>query len=174
MPSITARAVTPDAATTSAATGARPAVGGWLQFFLIGLVISIVRSAMSLFTDFVPLFSEGAWANLTTPDSPAYHALWAPLIGFEMASTVVLALAAWGVALLIVKRLPQAPKFAIGLLLLTLVVQLIDFALLQQIESVRETAMAQTLPAIAVATLTSALWIPYFLRSKRVKATFAR
>jgi hypothetical protein len=59
-------------------------IGGWLILPLIGLFVFPVRVAISLVTDYVPIFRDGIWGNLTTPGSEVYHSLWAPVIIAEI------------------------------------------------------------------------------------------
>lgn len=57
----------------------------WLLIPAIGLLISPFVLIVQLQELMRSVFAPGVWAALTSPESPAYHPLWAPLLIFEMA-----------------------------------------------------------------------------------------
>lgn len=150
-------------------------LGGWLILVIIGLVLSPIRIAVMMLQNHAPIFTDGTWEVLTTPGSEVYHPLWAPLIGFEMLGNLVMIALAFATLFLLVVRSRAAPVAAIawfggGLLFVT-----IDALLAYQIPLVAEQPMdAETLGEIVRSVVAACIWIPYFLVSKRVKATFTR
>src|SRR6185436_1093699 len=63
-------------ATEESQAGMSPqGIGGWLILPMIGLFVFPVRVAISLATDYAPIFRDGIWGSLTTPGSAVYHSL---------------------------------------------------------------------------------------------------
>ena len=50
-------------------------LGGWLILPMLGLIFLPIKLGAMLATIYYPIFSEGYWEVLTTPESEAYHAL---------------------------------------------------------------------------------------------------
>tara|TARA_B110000503_G_C6907468_1_gene313251 strand:- start:209 stop:529 length:321 start_codon:yes stop_codon:yes gene_type:complete len=62
----------------------RSGLGGWLIFVGIGLVVSPLRNLSVMFTDFLPMFNNGTYEILTTPDNAAYHPFWGAYLWGEI------------------------------------------------------------------------------------------
>jgi len=150
-------------------------IGGWLLLPLLGLIISPVRVAFLTYRDIWPVFSEeGFWEYLTTPGSADYHPLWAPVIVFEAVGNVVLVITGLVALWLFLRKSYLAPRWVIAWLALSLVLQVTDFVLLKQIPAVAEEYDPDAIKELARAVVGALIWIPYFLKSKRVKATFVK
>lgn len=145
---------------------------GWLLLLLLGLVLTPLRTVWSMTAMLEPVLQPGVWTELTEPGHAAYHALWAPLIVGEAAGNL-LSLALGLVALwLFLRRSRQAPRVVIGLLVWSLLFSIADLAaagLIPLIPPPTTEALIEALVAPAVAV---AIWVPYLLRSRRVRATF--
>lgn len=150
-------------------------LGGWLILVIIGLVVSPVRIAAMLLQNHAPIFTDGTWDVLTTPGSEVYHPLWAPLIGFELVGNLVMIALAFATLFLLVLRSRAAPIAAIGWYGGGLLFVVVDALLAYQIPMLAEQPMdAETMGEIVRSVVAACIWIPYFLVSKRVKATFTR
>lgn len=152
-------------------------IGGWLILPFLGLVVSPFVVALTMARDVVPAFESGTWAALTTPGSPAYHAMWGPyLVGVALLNSA-LALAA--IALLVVgfqKRL-FFPRLMVAFYAFVAAVAFVDVAavngflqeaLPEEAAKLRPEAYAAFLKSL----LAGGLWSTYFLVSKRVRNTF--
>jgi hypothetical protein len=174
------RHITPSTPATGDAVPTDPAVikptpkgiGGWLLLVVLGLVIAPLRVVHLLATQHVPMLRDGAWGILTTPGTELYHPLWAPLIVFEVVGnlgSIALALATlW----LMFRKSRHTPRVAIAWLAWSTAIVVIDFILGQQIPMVAAQSGPDETRELTRALVSSAIWIPYFLVSKRVKATF--
>jgi hypothetical protein len=149
-------------------------IGGWLILLGIGLVISPFKVGATMIKDLLPVFANGSWGILTTPGSHAYHPLWAPLIIFEVVGnigTIVLCLiTSW----FFFHKSRIAPQLVIAFLLINLVLIGGDFLLSNLIPAVARHSNAGTIRDLTRSFIAAAIWVPYCLRSKRVKATFVR
>lgn len=150
-------------------------LGGWLILVIIGLVVSPIRIVVMMLQNHVPIFTDGTWALVTTPGSEAYHPLWGPLIGFEIVGNLALVALAFATLFLLVVRSRAAPIAAIAWYGGALLFVGLDALLAQQIPLVANQPMdPQTIGEIVRSVVAAAIWIPYFLVSRRVKATFTR
>jgi hypothetical protein len=146
---------------------------GWLLLFAGFVVLKIVSVGFLIVSTFLPLFRDGTWQTLTQPGSPAYHPLWKSVLLFELAGSIVIGAMAMVALALLVVRSTYAPRFCIGLLLGNFVVAAIGYFIAGQIPSVADHgADYESLAALVRSTLAMLVWVPYFLVSRRVKATF--
>ena len=150
-------------------------IGGWLILVLIGLVVSPIRIGMHAYQNFAPIFSDGTWEALTSPSSEAYHKLWAPLISFEIAGNIAIILLGLVTLYFFVTKSRHTPRVAIAWLLTGVVFVIGDFFLADLIPLIAaQPTGADTIKEVARSLIGAAIWVPYFLVSKRVKATFVR
>ncbi|MGY1459848.1 DUF2569 domain-containing protein [Luteimonas sp. A534] len=150
-------------------------IGGWLLLVVLGLIVSPIRIAMMLSQNHFTIFSDGTWEALTSPESDSYHSLWAPLLSLEIAGNVLTILLALITLCFLVMKSKHTPKVAITWLLFGLVFVASDFVLAQQIPLIAEQpADPETIKELVRSVVGAAIWVPYFLVSKRVRATFSR
>lgn len=147
-------------------------IGGWLIAVAIGVCLAPVRIGAAIVRDNLPPFKAQIWGALTTPTSPAYHPLWAPLlVGSVIANVVLLALSI-GVLVLFFRKKRSLPSMAITFMALGVLGQGAELAAMQAIPAAAGTITYKDVGSLIRAALGAAIWIPYFLRSKRVRATF--
>lgn len=147
-------------------------IGGWLILVVIGLVVTPIRLVLFLMTNYVPIFRDGAWGQLTTPGTPAYHALWAPVITFEIAGNMLIIVLALVTLFCLIRKSRKTPKMAIVLYSWAAVFVVIDFFTANLIPTVAAQSDPDSVKDLVRSLIAAAIWIPYFLVSKRVKATF--
>ncbi|HEX4140822.1 MAG TPA: DUF3857 domain-containing protein [Candidatus Methylacidiphilales bacterium] len=146
-------------------------IGGWLVCICIGMALRAFFSAKSLFAVLAIFLNKPKFDLLTQPGSAQYNPYWAPVLYYEgcacLAMLVFLLLAA---VLLIQKRF-TFPAVMIGTIAANILLTGIDHAMVLQIYASRpnETPLP---PNFASMVFSAAIWIPYLLVSKRVKATF--
>jgi hypothetical protein len=147
---------------------------GWLLLFVGFVILKIVGTGLLIASTFLPLFRDGTWQALTSPDSPAYHPLWERVLLFELVGHIVIgAMAMLALALLVV-RSPYAPKFSIGLLIASFAAAAANYFIAAQIPSIADRGTDHESMATLIRALIAMLvWVPYLLLSRRVKATFA-
>ncbi len=147
-------------------------LGGWLILVGLGLGIAILRLLFILVTIFLPLFLQGQWSLLTTQGSEHYHALWGPLIIFEIVGNLALITLAGYLLYLFFTKSHRFPRFFIGYVLLQLLVVIGDFFLANLIPAVASENNTESWTEMFRSIIYALIWIPYMLRSKRVKNTF--
>jgi hypothetical protein len=147
-------------------------IGGWLIFVVIGLVGGPLRIAWTLYSNHFSLIQNGGWQVLTTPGTDAYHPLWEPLLVFEILAnlgSIALAIATLGY---LKRKSRQTPKLAIIWLAWTTTFVVIDFFVADLIPAVAAQNDVDSQKELVRSIVGACIWIPYFLVSKRVKATF--
>jgi len=147
-------------------------LSGWLILPLLGLILSPLWMGFYLVRDLLPAFSTEAWKVLTRPGTPAYDPLWAPLLIFEAVASVALLLFTLVLLFLFVKKSRRTPKLFIAWLLSLVGLRIADQLLGSRIPVIAQHPDPQGLKELAQAILAALIWIPYFMRSKRVKNTF--
>ncbi len=149
-------------------------IGGWLVLAAIGLMIAPIRIAYGLLSDVVPAFTGGAWEKLTTAGSPAYHPLWAPLLITETAGNILFILFPLAILFFFFRKKRCAPLLMIIFLLSNLAFVAVDYLMAMRIPIVAAMPDESTPTEIIRLAVACAVWVPYFLRSKRVKNTFVK
>lgn len=149
-------------------------LGGWLVLVQIGLYLTILMLLIQLFNETIPTIQSEEWELLTTKGAEYYDPLWQPLLTFEMTANALMLLLCGYCLYNLYRRKAILPKLMITFYAANLVVILIDYALLNQIALVKELELMTTddIRDIIRTIITCAVWIPYFLRSERVKNTF--
>ena len=140
-------------------------LGGWLILTGIGLVVALLRILYMLFGTDVPVLTAARFAAVRQR-YPLLHGL----VAFEAVTNVVLLLlVAWLLYLFFSKR-RSFPTIMILYMVFSNAVMIADVlaahAILPSVSHVSGDFN------LARSIIAAALWIPYFLRSRRVKVTF--
>jgi Protein of unknown function (DUF2569) len=147
-------------------------IGGWLILPLLGLILSPLRLIYMIYEDMWPIFSSDYWEDLTSPDSASYHPLWTSVLIFEVAGNLTIFLLGLAALLYFLKKSRKAPRLVILWLFLGLAFVAADSYFRGYIPGATEQYEAIPSSELWRAGITAAIWIPYFLASKRVRATF--
>jgi hypothetical protein len=149
-------------------------IGGWLIFPIIQLILTPIGFTYLLLKEDWPIFRDGIWEQLTTPGSAAYHVLWGSLLTFEITGGLVIIVLAIATLVLLLRKSKKTVNFAIAWWSINVVYAVLDYYLADLIPAVAE----QSSPNDAIRPIwtiaSAAIWIPYFIFSQRVKATFVR
>jgi hypothetical protein len=132
-------------------------IGGWLILPIIGLSVSILGSIIAIFAVVILMLGFEEFLDSYTS-----------LLQFEAAVNVLIGIGSIVALILLCMKKKILPGFMIGLILLTLVFVLFD-AILAYSNGMDISSM---IFGIVRSFLVAAIWIPYFLVSKRVKNTF--
>ena len=144
-------------------------IGGWLAFPMLGLIMSPISIMAISLSTYVPIFSKGTWEVVTTSGSEAYHPLWAPLLIFEILGNSCLLIFSIVLIVLFFRRHYLLPKLIIIVYAASLAFQGIDFFASALISTV---AKELDPGSLSRAIFWTAIWIPYFMKSQRVRNTF--
>lgn len=147
---------------------------GWLILVGLGIVIQPVRLLIVFLPMYSNVFTNGNWEMLTTAGNPAYHPFWATFISIELIVNIGIFIAMIYLAYLFFTKKEKFPRFFIGLAVFSLVFILLD-ALGAKIVMPNDPIFdVDTVKELTRSLLQVIIWVPYMLRSKRVKATFIK
>lgn len=147
-------------------------IGGWLVLVVIGLVVHPMLVGYFLMTAHWPLFRDGLWPVLTTPGTEAYHPLLAPLIIFEVVGNVVSMTLAFVTLWFLFRRSRHTPQLAIAWLIWGAAIVVIDNLVADRIPAIAAQQDTEGARELVRSIVNAAIWVPYFMVSRRVRATF--
>jgi hypothetical protein len=147
---------------------------GWLAFFIVGLGIAILYNVIQIFT-YPSAFSE---IESVRSQAPGFVSAMMPALWFEVFQFAALAAVAIWLIVLLAQHKQLAKHIAIAFLVANIVLGIIDYAWASSIFSEYninvDSEMSKQGSSIGRAIISSCIWIPYFLVSKRVKATLIK
>lgn len=148
-------------------------LGGWLILVGIGIVISPFFVIGTLLETHLPLFTDGIWAELTTPGTESYHAFWKPLLLGEVLFNLGAVVFSVHLIFFFFKRHYLFPKTYIAFDLIYFAGILLDIGIASLFlgDPILD---AEAIEQVCLLLISGAIWIPYMLVSKRVKLTFVR
>ena len=150
-------------------------LGGWLILVQIGLYLTIALTLVQLFLYLIPSYNPETWNVLTSRDSDLYHFLWGPVIIFETVYSILLLVFLGYILYNFYGRKWILPRLMIIFYAGSLFFGIIDYILLQQIPMAKDlNEESSSIRELVKSAITCLIWIPYFLRSVRVKNTFVR
>ena len=148
-------------------------IGGWLYLVALGLSVTAIRGTYQMYSVYWPIFRDGYWPKLTTAGGAGYHVLWAPLIVGEIVGNLcVIALSVFALAHFF-RKSRKTPRAAVVCYSFGVALVLLDYFVSGFIPAVANNRSASN-SELFRACFSAAIWIPYFLVSKRVKNTFVR
>ena len=147
-------------------------LGGWLVLVGIGLVLSPIRLVFQSAIVFVPVFQDGTWQAITDPNSAQFIPYVGMLISFEILVNISFLLMGIALLYLFFTKHKLFPKAYIGFSIISVSLLLIDAWASTLVFPDMPMFDAETAGELARGLVAAAIWIPYMLVSKRVKATF--
>lgn len=148
-------------------------IAGWLLLPALGIVFQPLKILKDV-AELVPAYAADTWMHLTTVGQTAYHALWAPVLLFELAAN--LALLVFSVLLLILffQRRSNVPRLFLAFQGGALIIVVLDLFFARLIPAVEHSSSSSGWASVIRQVLAMAIWGSYFMISRRVKATFVK
>jgi len=131
--------------------------------------IRIVALVLPMYAD---IFTDGTWDVLTTLGSDVYSPFWAPILIAEVVINIgVMGLWLY-IAFIFFSKKVIFPKVYIGALLFSIAFITIDACAMTLVLPDEPIFDPETMKELFRSLISAIIWIPYMLKSKRVKATF--
>ena len=147
-------------------------IGGWLILVAFGIIISPLVIIIQVFPLYRGLIADGTLKALMTPGSQVFNPLLFSITVTEMLANGAL-VAAWiFLAVLFFSKKQLFPKLYIGVMLFTLIFLILDALVIKAAFPDLEVFDPETVNGIVRGIIAASIWIPYMLKSKRVKLTF--
>ena len=147
-------------------------LGGWLIIVGFGLIITPIVIFNLLLTLHLPLFTDGSFALLASESSEYYVPGFSFIMSYEILGNLILILASFYLLILFFKKSKFFPSYYIYFRLFNVLFVVLDIIFAKIVfpeEPMFDPAIARDLFQVIVA---AAIFIPYMLRSRRVKNTF--
>jgi hypothetical protein len=148
-------------------------IGGWLYVVAIGLCVAPIRIGTEIVKGLRPL-EPATWHAITTPGTRAYHPLFGPLIVGELAVNAALFIWAGVLLYLFFGKRRAFPTMMIMFLVTRVLFQAADLGVALMIPITATRIGPADYGALASGFLVILIWVPYFIRSRRVESTFTR
>ncbi|WP_243298414.1 DUF2569 domain-containing protein [Bacillus litorisediminis] len=152
---------------------------GWLIWVIIFLAGNPIASIYHITTNLIPFFQDGDWNDITTKGTELYHPIFGTVIVLELAMYIFIAVMTVFLLYQMLRRRAVFPKLFISFLIADLIIgflyaggYMIVTANVPAFQDVREDLYIEIGTSVGSHVLFALIWIPYFLKSKRVKATF--
>jgi len=149
-------------------------IGGWLVLVALGIIISPLRMLFVMVPEYSGLVNDGTWAAISSPSSESYSLAWTLLISAEVLINAFLVGCWLYIGYLFFTLKKSFPSWYIFVMIFTGIFIIIDAAAVKVLlpdEPMFDPATTKELARHGVAT---AIWVPYMLLSKRVKATYGK
>jgi len=147
-------------------------LGGWLVLVGLGVVFSPLRLLILITQTYPELFADGMWALLTTEGSSSYTPYFAPFVIGEIIFNVGIFFLSTYIVYLFFTKKNSFPAFYILMLVASFVFLFLDTIIAGVVFPDEAVFDPETIKELTRGLFGVAVWIPYLLISKRVKATF--
>ncbi|MBA4135700.1 MAG: hypothetical protein C0518_00125 [Opitutus sp.] len=148
-------------------------ISGWLLLPAIGLIFRPVLIVTQLSSSATVYFDERTWAALTTAGLETYQPAVAVLVACELVGNSTLLMLVFLTGFFFFRRKQQAPALYIALLSYQPVLLALDMLGTALVISGQKPD-PEMIKSLLQSLVAAAIWIPYFLKSQRVRATFTR
>jgi hypothetical protein len=148
-------------------------IGGWLILPAVGLVISPIWQGIGIVRDILPALNPAVLRTLSDPTSDQYSPMWVPTMVFEAATSVLIFIfTLWLAYLFFFRQSARVPRLFIVWLASQVVIRIVDQLLVNRLPLAAEQSGSAGISDLGRSITNAAIWIPYFIRSTRVKNTF--
>lgn len=147
--------------------------GGWLIFFSIGQAYTLYVAISNIFVDVIPSVQNERWSELTDKNSESYSSLWYPFIYAEVIQALILSILA---AIIVYMTFTKSKHYKNAQITYVIVIFMFGTIATVIFSGINSDYGEEVYPNAITPLIRSiwyvVLWIPYFLKSKRVANTF--
>lgn len=148
---------------------AKVKIGGWLYLVGIGQVLSPIFNLINL-KKLADAASTANWKEISSRDASVVIS-----ITYEVIAQSFMAIFSLWLLILFLSHAKNFPKMFISYLIIVFVIDLIGIAIVAASPMVTQPQLlGQAIGGAISVLILGLIWIPYFMKSKRVKKTFVR
>jgi hypothetical protein len=149
-------------------------LGGWLMLVALGLIITPLRTGYMLTSIYMPIFQDGQISVFIDSGSEYYNPGLFLLLLAEIIFNLLTVAGSLLLLYLFFNRKKAFPGWYIGLMIFSLVGIFVDAVLSGFIFPEEAMFDPDTISELTKSLVGAGIWIPYMLKSVRVKNTFIR
>lgn len=154
-------------------------LGGWLLIPIAGLFVTGYSDLKELKSGGVIVFDRDFWAAFFQQDSAFYHSIWMPVMLLGIVLQVVLLVAKGSALIGTFRKKKYVPFLMISICGFGVILAIIDLIIGKYFFSsidplAYERLLPESIKKLVTSVIVAAIWIPYFIKSERVKNTFIR
>lgn len=141
-------------------------LGGWLILPQFGLFTTAIMLILGILSLDVAYFNGEAWDILS--DQPGYRAyvIFSIIYNISMLIFTIFSIVQF------YRKKAMLPRLMIILYTVAISMSILDLIMLQQLTFVTDEEMKTLITNLGRNIIAGGIWIPYFIKSKRVKNTF--
>jgi hypothetical protein len=147
-------------------------IAGWLALPAIAIAVQPFVILFS-FLKLAPNYAADTWAAVTTAGQAGYHPMWAPTLLFELAANLGMIVFAVLLAILFFRKRRSVPYVFLAFQGSVLAIAALDAIAASMIPALAQPDNAAW-PEVIKRAVSFVVWGSYFMKSKRVKATFVK
>jgi hypothetical protein len=147
-------------------------LGGWLILVGFGLILGLIKVIAFVISTFMPVMEGDFLATVSNPNAPEFIPNFVLLFYAELMVNTFLILMLIYLLYLFFKKNKSFPKNYIFISLFAIIVIPVDAYLVSVVIPNQKIWEAETLKSFIQTLLSGAIWIPYMLKSQRVRNTF--
>ena len=147
-------------------------LGGWLIFVGIGLIFGTIKVLASVVSIYKPFMNTDLLENVTNVNSAAYIPNFALLFYAELIVNLFIILLCIYLIYLFFRKNKKFPKYYIFITLFVILTIPVDAYLTSVILPDEKMLDKDTIKSFFQSLFAGAIWIPYMLKSVRVRNTF--
>jgi hypothetical protein len=149
-------------------------LGGWLILVAIGVTLTPFRVGFLSVWRSRQWLDQTTWEAITLPGTASYRENLGPLLLGEISGNLVLFIGAIWLVLLFYGRRRLFPKVFIAVVSYALAMVLADLLIAEWLMKVSPENEAKATGELTRCVVQALVWIPYMLKSRRVRLTFTR
>lgn len=150
-------------------------LGGWLVLIAVGVTIAPFLNVVTDFNTFYTSFDAEAWSALTNSNSAAYNPYFASYFSLGVIISVIIDAYLFYLMYLFYKESSSFPSLYIKLIFAVFIFIILDLVVASLIFPSLTTSDLLDLPTIKgifQSIFAILVWVPYMMKSVRVKNTF--
>ena len=147
-------------------------LGGWLILIGFGLIIGPIRQIIALSSGYKPYLDTDLFERLTTPSSSSYIPNFKFLFYGEIIVSIFLILLSFYLLFLFFTKSKKFPKNYIFISLFIILYIPVDAFLVTTVVPNANVVDGEMVKSFFQTLISGAIWIPYMMKSERVKNTF--